>query len=130
MQEDFLHYLWQFQKWKFPGLQTSAKLNLSVLTPGTHNLLFGPDFLNFPLVIGTQEWTGNVEIHINSSVWYVHGHETDLHYDNVILHVVWNHDSKVYRKDNSAIPVLELKQIVPEKTIAQYQALLEKPSKN
>ena len=51
----------------------------------------------------------NVEIHIKSSDWYVHNHENDKNYDNVILHVVWEHDTDVFRKDKTTIPTLELK---------------------
>ena len=39
----------------------------------------------------------------------IHHHENDANYDNVILHVVWEHDTEVFRKDNSEIPVLEIK---------------------
>ena len=57
----------------------------------------GPDFFNAQLSIGTQMWAGNVEIHVKSSDWYVHHHETDAAYDNVILHVVWEHNMEIYR---------------------------------
>jgi hypothetical protein len=48
-------------------------------------------------------WAGN-EIHLKSSDWYVHHHERDAAYENVILHVVWEHDTEIYRKNNTEIP--------------------------
>ncbi|GHA39999.1 hypothetical protein GCM10007103_21800 [Salinimicrobium marinum] len=69
-----------------------------------------------------------MEIHINSSDWYVHGHKTDSNYDNGIFHVVWNNDADVFRKDNSVIPVLELGDLVEEHTFMQYRELMKQPS--
>lgn len=129
MQEDYLHYLWEFQKWKDLKLITSEGLPVSILSPGRHNLLSGPDFFNSRVVIENQEWAGNVEIHINSSDWFRHGHHTDPAYDNVILHVVWNHDTEVLRRDNSAIPVVELKNVVSENAVRNYRYLLAKDEK-
>jgi hypothetical protein len=51
---------------------------------------------------------GSVEIHVSSSDWYKHNHHRDSAYQNVILHVVYNHDKEVFIKEK-AIPVLELK---------------------
>jgi hypothetical protein len=45
----------------------------------------GPDFFNAQLNIGNQKWAGNVEIHLKSSDWYLHNHERDEAYENVIL---------------------------------------------
>ncbi len=124
MQEDYLHYLWEFQKWQISGLLTTEGIPVTVLSPGMHNHLSGPDFFNSRVVIGEQEWAGNVEIHINSSDWYRHGHEKDPAYDNVILHVVWQHDLEIYRKDHSVVPVLELQSLVSPKTVDQYENLI------
>lgn len=124
MQEDYLHYLWEFQKWRDPGLLTADGAPVAVLSPGQHNFLSGPDFFNSRIALGDQEWAGNVEIHINSSDWFRHGHDSDPAYDNVILHVVWNHDAEVSRKDNSLIPVLELKNLVSNNTLQLYENLL------
>ena len=126
MQEDYLHYLWEFQKWKNLKLLTSEGLAVKVISPGRHNHLSGPDFFNSRLLIGEQEWAGNVEIHINASDWYLHGHETDPAYDNVILHVVWNHDADIFRGDNAEVPVLELQRFVPEQALRSYRELLSK----
>ncbi|HET8753697.1 MAG TPA: DUF2851 family protein, partial [Salinimicrobium sp.] len=127
MGEDFIHYLWQFQKWNSTDLKTCDGQELSILSPGSHNLSSGPDFFNARIILDHQEWAGNVEIHINSSDWYSHGHETDSNYDNVILHVVLNHDTEVFRKNNSAIPVLELKNLIDTTTIENYKNLLDRP---
>src|SRR5690606_37820744 len=69
-------------------------------------------------------WAGNVEIHIKTSAWYVHNHEVDPAYDNVILHVVYDHDIDVFRKDNSLIPTLELKNLIHKNVVENYQKLL------
>ena len=123
MREDYLHYLWQYQKLDRQEMRTSEGLPVKVISPGTHNLLSGPDFFNSRLLIGNQEWAGNVEIHIRSSDWYMHGHENDPAYDNVILHVVWIHDVDVYRKDNSNLPVMEIKDLVHPETVTSYEEL-------
>lgn len=128
MQEDYLHFLWEFQKWKNLDLRTSEGSSLAIVSPGTHNFLSGPDFFNARVVIGDQQWAGNVEIHINSSDWYLHGHEKDPAYDSVVLHVVWNHDADIFRRDNSAIPVLELKNRVSGNALHQYENLLQNSS--
>ncbi len=94
-----------------------------VISPGRHNELSGPDFFNSRLLIGKQEWAGNVEIHLRSSDWYMHGHETDPAYDNVILHVVWVHDVEIFRKDNSPLPVMEVQQLVSQESLHSYQNL-------
>ncbi|MBC9796504.1 DUF2851 family protein [Sinomicrobium weinanense] len=125
MKEDFLHYLWKFQKFHREELYTSSREKVEVIATGQHNGSSGPDFFNAKLRIGGQLWAGNVEIHLKSSDWYVHHHEKDMAYDNVVLHVVWEDDMPVFRKDNSAIPALELKAVVPEGVWRNYTSLLK-----
>src|SRR5690606_21072592 len=55
-------------------------------------------------------------------------HETDPNYDNVILHVVWEDDIEIFRKDNTIIPTLELKDLVAEETMQSYRNLLLAPN--
>ena len=123
MQEDFLHYIWQFQKMNTIHLKTTQHENLQILAVGQHNLNSGPDFFNAQLKIGNQIWAGNVEIHIKSSDWFVHNHEQDQAYDTVILHVVYEHDTEIFRKDNTAIPTLELKSIIAKDVLINYKKL-------
>lgn len=129
MQEDFLHYLWKYKKFELSNLKTVNGELITIESVGEHNHNTGPDFFNGKLKIGVQLWAGNIEIHIKSSDWYLHNHETDANYDNVILHVVWEHDIEVFRKDNTEIPTIELNQIVSNKALNNYQKLFGKSQK-
>jgi hypothetical protein len=123
MKEDFLHYVWQYKKFDFSNLKTTSQETLNIIKVGDYTQLAGPDFFNAQIEIDNQKWAGNIEIHIKSSDWYVHNHERDENYNNVILHVVWENDAAVFRKDNSEIPVLELKDYVSKELVNQYQKL-------
>ena len=61
---------------------------LEVRSTGTWNLLGGPDFRSARVVIGGEIVIGDVEVHFHASDWRAHGHEADVSYDNVVLHVV------------------------------------------
>ncbi|MGL2966473.1 DUF2851 family protein [Flavobacterium sp. XGLA_31] len=124
MKEDFLHYVWQYKKFVFSNLTTVTGEVLTIVHCGQYLKQAGPDFFNAQITIGDQKWAGNVEIHVNSSDWYLHRHEHDVNYDNVILHVVWEHDMPVLRKDNTEIPVLELKHYVDQEVLRHYQTLM------
>lgn len=124
MKEDFLHYLWKFKKFDTLNLQTVQNDPILILKTGDYLELAGPDFFNAQLIIGEQKWAGNVEIHLKSSDWYVHGHEKDAAYENVILHVVWEHDTAIFREDNTEIPVLVLKEYVSPEMIKDYKELM------
>ena len=123
MKEDFLHHIWLNKRFDFSNLKTSDNQSLQILDFGQYLQMAGPDIFNAQLIIDNQKWAGNVEIHVKSSDWYLHNHEKDKNYDNVILHVVWEHDAEVYRKDNSEIPVLELKNYVSKIELEKYTAL-------
>lgn len=129
MKEDLLHYLWKYKLFFTSQLRITNGELISVTSVGVHNQNSGPDFFNAQLRIGDQLWAGNVEIHLNSSDWYVHNHEKDSNYDNVILHVVWNHDIEIHNSENSVIPTLELKNFVSKEILSNYQELFSKPQK-
>ncbi len=128
MKEDFLHYLWKFKKFDTLNLKTSNQEEITIVSAGQYLGLAGPDFFNAQITIGIQKWAGNVEIHLKSSDWYAHHHEKDASYENVILHVVWEHDSEIYRSNNTEIPVLELKNYVSAATVSNYQKLVSPKS--
>ena len=128
MKEEFLHYLWKFKKFDTLNLKTFNGEEITIINVGQYLELAGPDFFNAQITIGNQKWAGNVEIHLKSSDWYVHHHERDEVYENVILHVVWEHDIEIFRKNNTEIPVLELKKYVDAADITNYQSLISPKS--
>lgn len=121
--ELILHYVWKFKLFSFQDLNTADGEPIVVKSVGISNADAGPDFLNAKIQIGDTLWAGNVEIHIKSSDWLNHHHQTDKGYDNVILHVVWENDVKIYRTDGTLIPTLELKDKVDQKIIDNYELL-------
>ncbi|OYU80769.1 MAG: hypothetical protein CFE23_07290 [Flavobacterium sp. BFFFF1] len=128
MKEDFLHYLWRFKKFPMTGLKTTSGDDLQILNTGQYPELSGPDFFNAQIILGQQKWAGNIEIHLKSSDWYLHHHHHDAAYDNVILHVVWEHDSVIFRKDHSELPTLALRHYIPEDLAASYRELIRPKS--
>ena len=128
MKEDFLHYVWQHQYFDKADLRTAAGEEIQVLRPGHRNADAGPDFLNARLRLGEVEWNGAVEIHLRASDWARHNHQTDLKYDQVILHVVGSHDADVARSDGSMIPALALQPRLMPELLARYEALVEAPT--
>jgi hypothetical protein len=125
MTETFVHYIWQYQQFDYSKCKLADGTPFKILKTGFHNHNSGPDFLNGILVIDTLEWVGNIEIHIKSSDWNLHKHQHDVAYDTVILHVVWEHDTAIFRKDGSQIPTFELKNAVLPNLIEKYQNLLK-----
>tara|TARA_R110000868_G_scaffold27798_2_gene105030 strand:+ start:3102 stop:4373 length:1272 start_codon:yes stop_codon:yes gene_type:complete len=129
MQEDFLHYIWRYKKFDVSNIKTTNLETISIISVGDYNQNSGPDFFNSQLNIDNQLWAGNVEIHLRSSDWFVHNHEVDKAYDNVILHVVWEHDTDIFRRDNSVIPTLEIKSYIDNGLIKNYEKLFLKDNK-
>lgn len=121
--EDFLHYVWQFRSFDNNDLKTADEQNLKIIHQGFLNKNAGPDFNNSKIQIGDTVWAGNVEIHIKSSDWLKHNHQSDASYENVILHVVYENDVEIKRIDSSVLPVLELKNRIADELIKKYETL-------
>ena len=124
MREDLISFLWKFQYFNKNVLTTTTLDSISILSVGQENFNAGPDFFNARIAVDKQEWAGNVEVHVKASDWYVHGHEKDANYENVILHVVWEDDVPIFRNDNTHIATLELKDKVNPHVVVNYQKLI------
>ena len=126
MKEDFLQYVWKFQKLNKSTFKSVQGNRVNVITTGDHNEIAGPDFIGARIAIDGQEWAGNIEIHIKSSDWYVHKHQEDVAYNNVVLHVVWEDDVAVFDQNNNQLETVELKGLIDEMLIQNYESLIEK----
>lgn len=124
MKEEFLHYIWRFQKFQIHDMKTASDDEIQIISIGQYNTHAGPDFLDARIKIGNTLWAGHVEIHIKSSDWMLHGHQTNKDYDNVILHVVFDDDKKIFRSSGSEIATFSLKNRIFPKMEAQYLKLL------
>jgi len=109
MNENFLHFIWENNLFEKKDLITDTNEKIEVLALGQKNTDAGPDFFNAKIKIGNQTWAGNVEIHIKSSDWIAHKHNTDKAYDNVILQAVAENNQPTRRTTNRQIPTIELK---------------------
>ena len=112
MNERYLHHLWKNKLLPFHKLKTIDNKEIQFVNPGFHNENeSGPDFTMAKLKIDDLMWIGSVEIHVLSSDWYKHKHHIDKAYENVILHVVYEHDKSV-EITNRLIPTIELKSFI------------------
>lgn len=124
--EQLLHYCWKHRLFPAKGMSTIDGQPVEVLDPGLHNRNSGPDFFNAKVKIGGQLWVGNVEIHDKASDWFLHGHDRDSHYDNVVLHVVGVADAEARTADGMTPPQMELS--VPDSVKQNYEELLRTDS--
>ncbi len=87
---------------------------LQIVYRGQWSYGYGPDFRGAILCFdGGRAVRGDVEVHVCSSGWVRHGHDSNPAYDKVVLHVVWMHDAEI----PSGAPVLELSRYVREEDL-------------
>ena len=119
--EQLLHYTWKHKLFPLKELYTSDGRLIEVIDPGRQNFDAGPDFFNAKVRINDTVWGGNVEIHDKSSDWYLHGHDKNRDYDNVVLHVAKVIDTEVMKSNGDYVPQLQLD--IPQHVIDHYYEL-------
>ncbi|HEX7415268.1 MAG TPA: DUF2851 family protein [Bacteroidia bacterium] len=125
MTEDLLHFIWKYKLLKPISYYTTQNNRVEISKCGEHNKHAGPDFTNARIKLDETEWAGTIEIHKKSSDWFLHNHHTNKAYNNVILHVVYEHDKEVHNSKQQVIPCLELKHILIDDVISTYQNLYQ-----
>jgi len=121
MTEAYLHFLWKLKRLPFHLMKTTSGESIDILQHGIHNLSeSGPDFSNARIYFDKMEWAGQIELHIKSSDWLLHKHQHDPAYNNVILHVVYEHDREIYI-NGRILPTIELKPFIDEEHYQQWK---------
>ena len=120
MNEQMLHFVWQFRLFKNTYLKTVAGQTIEILDPGIHNLNAGPDFFNAKIRLDNTLWVGNVELHIDGRDWHRHKHHVDAAYNNVILHIVMHSPEKTVTVSGIDVPIM-IMCIAPEVLEMQNQ---------
>jgi hypothetical protein len=93
--ERLLQAIWRHQRLRRDRLQTSAGQVVRILHPGFVSLEGGPDFRGAVIQIGDDApRSGDVEIDVRAGGWHAHGHDRNPSFQNVLLHVVWEDESR------------------------------------
>lgn len=121
--EKLLHYVWKRKILPLKALLTTDGREIEIIDPGRHNTDQGPDFFNAKIKIGGTLWAGNVELHLKSSDWFRHGHDTDPAYNNTILHIAQDIDCDVTTEEGNRPPQLQLD--IPAHLHLNYQELFQ-----
>lgn len=120
MNEKLLQHIWQLKLFDVLDLKDVFGNPVTVIKNGDLNTNAGPDFTNAQIKIGNTIWAGNIEIHVKSADFFSHKHQHDRNYDNLILHVVWEHNSTI---PVNAIATVELKNYVNNEIVKRYNQL-------
>ena len=121
--EKLLHYVWKHKILPLKALLTTDGREIEIIDPGTYNTNQGPDFFNAKVKIGGTLWAGNIELHLKSSDWFKHGHDSDPSYNNTILHIAQVVDCEVTTQEGTHPPQLQLE--IPPHLYQNYQELCQ-----
>lgn len=121
--EDFLQFIWQHKLLLPLPTFTVLGKEISILKQGELNVNSGPDFFNAQIKMNELTLVGNIELHLKTSDWLKHGHTNDKTYNNIILHVVYEHDKELEQNKKFNVDVLELKPLIDKGSIDRYKQL-------
>jgi hypothetical protein len=89
--ECLLQSIWRHQCLRRDQLKTTDGKTVRVLHPGFASVEGGPDFRGAVIQIGDgAPRSGDVEIDLRAGGWRAHGHDRNLNFQNVLLHVIWD----------------------------------------
>lgn len=127
MTEKTIHKWWMRKCLPISGIRLTNGQHLKIIHYGYYNeTQAGPDFSLGIIELDDVQFFGPIEIHLKSSDWYKHGHQKDENYNNVILHVVYNHDQEIVLNNGYTLPTLELKGKIDLYDIVKQKFILER----
>lgn len=86
--ESLLYLLWTQRAAPGTEFRCRGGERIHLLSPGHRNNGPGPDFLDAVMLVNGLLKTGAVEMHRRENDWFLHGHQHDPAYQQVILHLV------------------------------------------
>lgn len=125
MNEAFLQYVWRHKLLQGGEFMSTDGHTLRIVRQGELNNDAGPDFFNARVAIDGVEWVGNIEVHVRTSDWNAHHHSQDKAYNNIVLHVVYEHDTDILLQNGKRPVTLELKSYIDPKLIERYDSLMQ-----
>jgi hypothetical protein len=124
MTEKLLQYLWNYKVFKNFDFKDIEGNSVEIIQFGKWNKDAGPDFLDSRVRINGVVLAGNIELHVRSSDWIFHNHSQDPNYQNIILHVVFQHDIEINLLNEQKVSTLELKSYIDENILRKYEKLI------
>ncbi|HIE29799.1 TPA: DUF2851 family protein [Candidatus Poribacteria bacterium] len=131
--ENLVHHIWDDQHFSNANLRATDGREIQILKTGFWNGDAGPDFVQAEVIIDGKLYLGDVEVHVKSSEWQVHGHHADSKYNNVIIHVVLWDDAinlRTEKQNGEKIPTLALSEWLDETIGKLLDDFHQKPMEN
>lgn len=134
--EKFLYEIWRNHKYEKEILTLEGE-SIEIQDPGSLNEnLAGPDFIDARIKIGNITYVGDVEIDSQHSDWRSHGHNINVRFNKVILHVIASASTQarfVVNQEGRKIPTICFDDFVDDgikNTIEKYLKTIdaEKPN--
>ncbi|MCC2589565.1 DUF2851 family protein [Chryseobacterium sp. MFBS3-17] len=124
MNEKLLQYLWNFKIFKSFEFKDVDGHDVEILDFGKWNFDSGPDFLNGKIKYNGLIMAGHIELHVKSSDYIFHRHSGNPEFENLILHVVYDHNMEVPELSSRHIPTLELRSFIDESILWKYETMI------
>jgi len=128
--EKFLYHIWDAMHFHSSTenncLRSVNNQIIKIHFQGHYNTMSGPDFKNALVEINHKIYTGDIEIHLQSTDWYHHQHDQNPAFNTTILHVVFKHNHHVnvtINENGDQIEILEINSLISpdiEKLFLKY----------
>ena len=122
--EKDLQFIWQKSFFDKTDLKTASGESLKIIDAGRLNENSGPDFINAHIQINNIDLYGSIEVHKFASDWIYHKHQSNIAYENVILHVVFEEDKEILLENNIKFPTLALKDTIQQEILGNINFLI------
>lgn len=132
LNENFICRIWENKSF-YSSLKTTNDEIIEVIDLGVRNRDSGPDYKDAIIKINGATFKGSIEIHQTFSDWYLHDHQGDDKYNDLILHVVFygnenfrNEDIKL--RKSRRLPAVILSEFLTASIHDIWKEIINNPS--